>query len=137
MVFWIVGCLAGQNATAASFAEVSVFEKILTIIRITIQVNVMMDTLADLSNFCRPFLVSRQRDCLEDADGPGFTIVEATNATAQLTSTTLRDCSLACRNQPSCEAWSWDESGGNCQLYTDGQLSGYLDGQTSYAGTCL
>ena len=135
--FWVVGCLAGQNATAASFAEVSVFENILTIIRITIQVNVMMDTLADLSNFCRPFLVSRQRDCLEDADGPGFTIVEATNATAQLTSTTLRGCSLACRNQPSCEAWSWDESGGNCQLYTDGQLSGYLDGQTSYAGTCL
>ena len=89
--FWIVGCLAGLNTTAASFAEVNVFGIVVIdviviiciIIIFTIQLNVMLDTLAEvsMSNFCQPFLMSRQRDCLADAKGPGFTIVEATNAT--------------------------------------------------------
>ena len=98
----------------------------------------MMDTLDEASDLCRPFLLSRQRDCLANAKGPGFTIVEATDAEVGPTHTASipRDCSLACIKQPNCKAWRWDEVEG-CQLYTTGKLSGYLAGKTSFAGTCV
>lgn len=138
--FWMVGCLAGGNITAASFAQVGILSSSSSVINIVVytQVNVMMDTLAEATDLCRPFLLSRQRDCLANAKGPGFTIEEATDAEVQPTHTASipRDCSLACIKQPNCTAWSWDEKEG-CQLYTGGKLSGYLAGKTSFAGTCI
>ena len=140
----MVGCLAGGNITAASFVEVNIFVFIdvfesssIALPFLSGQVNVMMDTEAEAINYCRPFLLSRQRDCLADAKGPGFTIVEATNPRLTSKASIPRDCSLACSKQASCKAWIWEANSGRCQLFTGGKLSGYLAGKTSFAGTCL
>ena len=136
--YWLVGCITGQNITAASFTEVQrAFLNCTTIIFVTFQVNVMMNSLTEATNSCSRFLLTRQKNCLTSAKGPGYTIEEASEAKVLPAATTMipRDCSLTCSAHSDCKAWTWDLVGG-CKLFKEGKISGFLAGMSSFAGTC-
>ena len=98
----------------------------------------MMNSLTEATNSCSRFLLTRQKNCLTSAKGPGYTIEEASEAKVLPAGMTLipRDCSLTCSAHSDCKAWTWDLVGG-CKLFKEGKISGFLAGRSSFAGTCL